>query len=734
MKPLYLLFFLVFSPLAAWATHIVGGELDLQPVSDGSGATHRVSLNLYFDALNGNPGAEDLTVTISVFRKRDNTRMGDVELGRFDNQFIDYTNPACVTGSGLSTRLIRYSALVTFRSEAFDDPLGYYLVWERCCRNNIINNIVSPQSAGSVFYLEMPPLLSNSRAFRNGSPQFSPIKGDYVCRGESFTFDFSAKDPDGDALSYRMVTPYNGFSNSTTPKPLAVGSSAYPEVRWMGGYSASNAIPGAPALRIDARTGQLTLRAGELGLFVFSVEVTESRGGRVIGLVRRDFQLKVIDCPQNQAPLVQVREAGQTRFYQEGQIIRIARGKEKCLTFLITDPNVSQRESIRIKPVTGTLNYTLLPAEATIRFAGDTIKAQFCLGACAESFDGKPIVFDVICSDNGCPIPRQDTLRMSLLVEPDPNLLPQVSTTLPGNQGVGTVGQAMTFTINGLDPDNDSIRLEARGRGFTLASAGMDFSSAVGRGKLSQPFRWTPRCGAGPYVVDFIVTDLRCNQNRRDSVSVSLSAPLPDNQQPDVSTTLTGNAIEITMDVHTPPIVRFDVLATDPDKTPLSLTGVGRGFSLTDAGMSFTNTNGMPPLTAPFSWTPTCRLLEGEERKTFVIDFIADDAACRNNRYDTVTVRLTLLNRPANYEFKPPNVFTPNADGRNDYYAIDALPVDNCAEQFERIVIYNRWGKEVFSDTSRDFKWYASDFAQGEYFYLIQYTRRKYKGPVTLLK
>ncbi len=734
MKPLYLLLFLTFSSFAAWATHIVGGELDLQPVSDGSGATHRISLNLYFDAVNGSAGAEDRTITISVFRKRDNVRMGDVGLGQVDNEFIDYTNPACVTGSGLVTRLIRYSALATFRAEAFDDPLGYYIIWERCCRNTIITNLISPGSAGSVFYLEMPPLLQNGRAFRNGSPQFTPIKGDYVCKGEDFTFDFSAKDPDGDALSYRMVTPYNGFSNSTTPSPRATGTSTYPEVRWAGGYAANNAIPGNPALRIDARTGQLTLRASELGLFVFSVEVTESRAGKVIGLVRRDFQLKVVDCPQNQPPVVQLREAGQTQFYREGQTIRLARGREKCLTFLITDPNVSQRESIRIKSVTGTLNYTLLPAEATIRFATDTIKAQLCLGACAESFDGKLLIFDVICSDNGCPIPRQDTLRVSLFVEPDPNQFPRVSTTLPGNRGTGMVGQALTFTVDGLDLDNDSIRLEARGRGFSLGSAGMDFLSAVGRGKLSQPFRWTPRCATGPYIVDFIVTDLRCNQNRRDSVSVTLSAPLPDNQQPDVSTTLTGNALEITLDPQTPPTVSFDVLATDPDKTPLTLTGVGRGFDLKEAGMSFTNTTGLPPLRSPFSWTPNCRLLQGEERKTFVVDFIADDAACRNNRYDTVTVRLTVLNRPANYEFKPPNVFTPNADGRNDYYAIDALPIDNCAEQFERIVIYNRWGKEVFSDTRRDFRWYASDFAQGDYFYLIQYTRRKYKGPVTLLK
>jgi hypothetical protein len=50
-------------------SHIVGGDIDLQRISD-QGFTHRLSLNLYFDAINGQPGALDQTVTLGFFRKK----------------------------------------------------------------------------------------------------------------------------------------------------------------------------------------------------------------------------------------------------------------------------------------------------------------------------------------------------------------------------------------------------------------------------------------------------------------------------------------------------------------------------------------------------------------------------------------------------------------------------------------------------------------------------------------
>ncbi|RZK45881.1 MAG: hypothetical protein EOO59_20220, partial [Hymenobacter sp.] len=84
----------------AWATHIVGGELDLQYVQ---GDTYQLSMNLYFDAINGSPGALDADLTAGIFDKATNRLVATLVLPLTTNVFVNYSNPACAVGS-LSTR------------------------------------------------------------------------------------------------------------------------------------------------------------------------------------------------------------------------------------------------------------------------------------------------------------------------------------------------------------------------------------------------------------------------------------------------------------------------------------------------------------------------------------------------------------------------------------------------------------------------------------------------------
>ncbi|PKK38318.1 hypothetical protein BWI96_00575 [Siphonobacter sp. SORGH_AS_0500] len=740
MAKFYLTLLLLFSTLAAWATHIVGGELQVESLRASLyGGTHRIYLNLYFDDINGNRGADDPSVTISIFRKKDNARMSDLVMPRLTDEIIPYSNPLCSTSAAsLRTRLIRYGSEVIFRQEVFNDPDGYYLVWERCCRNNIINNIVSPSSAGTAFYLEMPALYQNNRVFVNSSPRFETVKGDFICINKPFTFDFSATDADGDSLSYSLVTPLNGYSTAAQPAPLARGSSAYPAVSWGVGYSATNAIPGNPPLAIDRRTGRLSVTATQLGLYVFSVMVEEFRAGKRIGLVRRDFQLKVIDCPMSAPPRVMAREAGKRNFYRAGETIEMVVGQERCLDLFFTDQDANSRLNLKVNPLYPTLlDFKLDHSQVTITHAGDTAKARICLAECAESFEGRPLRFQVIASDESCPLPQHDTLTISVFVRPRPNLPPQISTTLANNRATIAMGTPLQFNIDGLDLDPDSIRLEARGRGFTLASVGMTFTPSSGLGKARSPFQWTPVCSAvrnEPYIVDFYVIDLRCGRNRRDSVSVELKATGRPSQRPRVETTLAGNTATVLLEGTTGQPVRFMVNAEDPDNDPITLTGNGRGFTLASAGMSWQNRSGTGKASGPFEWIPTCALMEGLPEKTFVIDFVTEDNSCNPNRFDTVKVELTIRDRMVDYTFTPPNVFTPNDDGKNDYFSIDDLPLDNCLEQFEFVEIYNRWGKQIFRDTKPTFRWTGENTSTGQFYYLIKYSKRQFKGVVNLLR
>ncbi|WP_370724900.1 gliding motility-associated C-terminal domain-containing protein [Fibrella aquatica] len=729
------------------ATHIVGGEIELQYLGAGRTYTHRVNLNLYFDQLTGNPGAEDATVVLGVFRKRDNVFLSGIELPRTSSALIASTLPNC-TQASQSTRVIRYGLDLTLNPQAFNDPGGYYITWERCCRNGGINNINAPGDAASTFYLEFPAISATTPALYNSSPVFTTPKGDYICLNRPFTFDFSARDADGDSLVYSMVTPYNGFSNRNNPIP-SIGSQfvaatfypgPYPSVSWSPGYSAANSIPGSVPLQVNPRTGLLTVTASREGLFVFSVEVVEYRRGVAIGRVRRDYQLKAVDCPINDAPVLLMKAQGENSFYKPGTILTLNDNDQACLTLFVTDPNANQR--ISITNGSGSLSGLAITPGVLVSTTGrDTTSAQFCFDACALYNNGRPVTLRIQATDDACPQGITTTLDILVQVNASPTTKPAATTDLPNAQTSVTVGTSLTFNAFGKDSENGAVTIQAVGRGFSLANAGMTFAPKSGTGTVSQPFVWKPNCtqaSATDYLVDFIAINRRCNVERRDTTTVRLSAQGVPSQPPSIRTSLTSQVIEL---VVTPADtssgnVQFTVFGNDSDAgDTLRLTGTGRGFNLAGAGMTFSNKTGRPELQSPFSWQATCATLQGQNEATFTLDFANTDGSCQPKNTDTTSVVLKLRTPVVDYEtLKIPNIITPNDDGKNDYFALLNVPAESCTERFERVTVYNRWGKSVFSSTDRTFKWYAPDYPAGIYYYTILFGKQTVKGNLTIMR
>ncbi|MBK7650112.1 MAG: hypothetical protein IPJ20_04230 [Flammeovirgaceae bacterium] len=160
MKRLLLTLLLLISfPLVA--SHIVGGEFELIHVS---GSTYRLNLIIYFDQINGAPGAKDQNVSVSIYRKSDKALMGTVLMSLSDESNVPYTQPECSRGEIITSKLF-YTTTLILSPNVYTDPKGYFVVWERCCRNYTITNIYSqiPQgsniAAGQTFYLEFPPWL-----------------------------------------------------------------------------------------------------------------------------------------------------------------------------------------------------------------------------------------------------------------------------------------------------------------------------------------------------------------------------------------------------------------------------------------------------------------------------------------------------------------------------------------------------------------------------------------------
>ncbi|MDO1451232.1 gliding motility-associated C-terminal domain-containing protein [Rhodocytophaga aerolata] len=80
------------------------------------------------------------------------------------------------------------------------------------------------------------------------------------------------------------------------------------------------------------------------------------------------------------------------------------------------------------------------------------------------------------------------------------------------------------------------------------------------------------------------------------------------------------------------------------------------------------------------------------------------------------------------------NVITPNGDDKNDTFTGPQFPEGSCIGNFLRIVIYNRWGKQVYESSDANFSWQATQVASGVYFYSIQYSNFSYRGSISILR
>ncbi|MDU0370224.1 gliding motility-associated C-terminal domain-containing protein [Hymenobacter endophyticus] len=718
------------------ATHIVGGELDLQYLS---GNDYQLTLNLYFDAVNGQPGALDPEMVASLFEIGSNRRMLNVALRQTSNTLVAYTSPAC-TNPDLVTRRIVYSRLITLPPQTYANAAGYYIAVERCCRNNGINNILNPSGAAQTFYLEIPPVTRNGAALRNSTPRIFPPLSDYACRGELFYYNFGGQDIDGDSLVYDLVTPLNGHTTAAFPNPGFADPAPYAPISWLPGLSATNQIPGAPGLSIGRLSGRLEVRPTQVGLFVFAIRCTEYRKGVRLGEVRRDFQLKVIPCSTNARPKVLMQLPGTTRAYLPGRdTLRLTPGNNRCVTLRFTDADPTSALTLSLRPVnfTGPLP-TLSVLQGTVRAPGqpDTLVSRLCFPECLSSKQGVYLL-DVMVADNGCSLPKRDTVRIAFISVPNPNGPPQLKTTaaLPLR---ARVGDLITFDLNATDPDGDPLTLTMTGRGFAPAGLGATLSQGSAGTGLNGRFSWRVDCRAVDkplYEFEFTAAASPCNELQPTTVVIPIQIDYR-NTPPALTTSFSPPVAADSITVVRRPIggvFEATLSGTDLEQDGLVLSAAGNGFDLAAAGMTFTPRNGAGTAAATFRWVSDC---EAVRRNGLEVTFQLQETTCRPQPR-TRTVRFE-VEPPQAQPFLPPNIITPyTVDGKNDEFTLDNaqanLPPDFCDSRFADILIFSRWGNQVYRSANRSFRWDGGRLPAGVYFYLIEFTDgKKYKGTVTI--
>ena len=548
MKKRFLTFLIVFiTSICGYATHIVGGEFQLIEQRAG---LYDIYLNLYFDEINGNPQAEDQSLVASIYRKSDNLLMSTVYMENIQKDPVDYANPDCKI-SEIETSKITYAAKDNDNGSTgfqftldYNDPDGYYIVWDRCCRNDSVVNIETPGDVGMLFYLHFPPIFDSSDELTGwSSPVFTPIPATYACVGEPFNLDFGATDIDGDDLVFSIETPMIGFSSPDNPVPGTTlpepSPNPYPTVTWVTGIDETNEIPGSPPLSINANTGVLNVTPSQEGLHVFSVKCEEYRSGTKIGEVRRDFQIYVYDnCQQNSPPLLSL-SLGDTALYNGGDTIQIYTSHIQCIDLLITDDQDlrnNEKMSVIVFPINFSTSSDLVsPGDDNLLAGpGDTLTGwEICPPNCEEIIE-EPFIFDVIAFDDGCPQPKSDTTRVILELIPEPNSGPQLTSDINGGEDlVFNVYEIDTIDISftGYDPDSTNLlTLKVVPDRFSLKDFGMEFTNVSEiTHTVSSDFQWIIDCDKlentekKNFHMWFILNDNSCDSSGIDTVEVTIN-------------------------------------------------------------------------------------------------------------------------------------------------------------------------------------------------------------------
>ena len=431
-----------FIPLLVNATHLIGGEV----VYTCLGANlYEIKVIIYRDCgpTNTNGTGFDGNGVISIYDMNDNL-VSQPNHGFVVQEFVvDEFTDECLT---LPPELCVEKGTYTVQATLPNNGQGYQVVYQRCCRNEQVINIVDPEDLGSSLVAYIPPISGDAC---NNSPSFDSFPPLALCLGSNVEVSQSATDVDGDSLTYSLTAPFHG---SNDIDPLATYPPPYAQVAWATGYSDAYPMDSNPVLDIDPVTGLITGTPTQEGFYVIGIKVEEYRNGVYIGEILRDFRFLVVDCEIATAavPIADV--------YCDGLDVVFENQSLNAFQYfwdfgdLTTEADISTDNSpIYVYPDSGTYSVTLIANPGS-----------FCTDTSVVSFSLYPNVFPYFslpptdCEENALYdfegsgiIPDDGTFLWDF----GPNSVNQFSSELsPQNVNFTTDGaQQVSFTVSYLD-------------------------------------------------------------------------------------------------------------------------------------------------------------------------------------------------------------------------------------------------------------------------------------------
>lgn len=290
------------------ARHIVGGEVTYECIGlDTISQTVRfeITVRIYRDTEGGGAPFDD-PARFGLYRGSGAnwTFIQAINRSPIAETVIDTdTGNPCLTvpeGIGVEEGIYQFEIEVPISNTD-----SYQVVYQRCCRNNTIFNIVDPDVTGATYAVEISPL---AQRVCDNSPSFDDFPPVIICAEALLNFDHSATDQDGDQVVYEFCNPIAGGGirgvngaganecDGITPSPMMCPP-PYDDVayRTLQGFTVNDPL-GPGVLTLNQQTGLLQGRPLTIGQFVVGICASTFRNGELIGTVSRDFQFNVTPC------------------------------------------------------------------------------------------------------------------------------------------------------------------------------------------------------------------------------------------------------------------------------------------------------------------------------------------------------------------------------------------------------------------------------------------------------
>jgi hypothetical protein len=418
-KFLLLSIFLILSTRSN-ASHMMGGDITYECISPGK---YKMTIKVYRDCR----GIPFNNPSIAAFCADGGGVSNSINVSYTRTAINDIT-PICLNGAppcnpqntmsneGVEEHI--FEAIIDFNTSPFKalkdaGCCEIKIKVEQQARNGAITNII----AGN-FYTDAMINICNVGTKCNTSPQLSIPPVSYLCCNQPFIYNNGVREViDGDSLSYDLVNPLNGNGSNETYQGSFTAQIPMSPFCLPPGNINCKPLPNAKPPRgfyFDKETGDIIFtptKCDEVGVIV--IQITEWRKDSAskkwlkIGYTKRDMQLIVKKCPDNNPPYLSIKNK-----------YAVCEGNKICFIIQAKDdpylPNQTVADTVAL-----TWNYGI--PGGTFRIIDPKSRekeAEFCWQTKVGDARPNAYSFTATAKDNNCSNPSQANKGYLVIVNP----------------------------------------------------------------------------------------------------------------------------------------------------------------------------------------------------------------------------------------------------------------------------------------------------------------------------